>query len=92
MSTGRNTAVRDRDRAAIARGKPPCHICGGEINYTIPSPDPMSYEVDHVIPLARGGADVLENKAASHRKCNRDKWHSLPDDLAPRTFITSRNW
>ena len=92
MSTGRNTATRDRDRAAIKRTKPPCGICEGEIDYTLRSPDPMSFEVDHIIPLARGGLDELANKQASHRQCNRAKWHTLAEDNAPRTFVTSRTW
>lgn len=92
MSEGRNTTVRDRDRKAIARTKPPCHICEQPIDYALVSPDPMSFEVDHIIPLARGGPDELANKAASHRVCNRTKWHTLPDDDAPRTFVTSRTW
>ena len=37
------------------------------------TPDPMRYEVDHVVPLARGGADSLSNKQATHRKCNSQK-------------------
>lgn len=90
--TARSTTIRDRDRAAIRRTKPPCGICGGEIDYTIKSPDPESFEVDHIVPMARGGADVLANKQASHRRCNRTKWHSLPEDDAPRTFVTSRSW
>lgn len=92
MSNGRNTTTRDRDRAAIRRTKPPCHICEQPIDYTLKSPDPMSFEVDHIVPLARGGADVLANKAASHRVCNRAKWHTLPEDNAPRVFVTERKW
>lgn len=88
----RSTTVRDRDRKAIARTKPPCGICEGEIDYTLASPDPMSYEVDHIIPLAKGGLDVLANKQASHRACNRSKWHNLPEDSTPRQFITERVW
>lgn len=33
-------------------------------------PHPMSFVVDHIIPLAKGGADKIENKAAAHRRCN----------------------
>lgn len=73
MSTGRSTTVRDRDRRAIARTRPPCHICEQPIDYTLPHLDPMAYVVDHIIPLARGGLDALENKAAAHRSCNRTK-------------------
>jgi len=92
VSTGRSTTVRDRDRRAIARTKPPCHICEQPIDYTIPSPEPMSFEVDHVIALVNGGADDLSNKAASHRKCNRDKWDKLAEAVGPRVFVTSRAW
>lgn len=63
----RNTTQRDQHRRAIARTKSPCGICGGEIDYTLKSPDPMSFEVDHVVPLARGGTDELANKQAAHR-------------------------
>lgn len=67
------SAQRDKDRARIARGKPACHICGDPIDYDAPWLDPKSYVVDHIIPLNRGGLDVLTNKAAAHRDCNRQK-------------------
>ena len=92
MSTGRNTATRDRDRNAIRRTKPPCGICEGEIDYTLPHLDPMAYVVDHVIPLNKGGEDTLANKQAAHRVCNRMKSDKLADELAPRTFVTLRSW
>jgi 5-methylcytosine-specific restriction endonuclease McrA len=92
VSTGRNTATRDRDRRTIARTKPPCGICEQPIDYTLKSPDPASFEVDHIIALHNGGLDVLENKQASHRKCNRDKWHRLAEQAGPRTYVTHRNW
>ena len=90
--TARNTTVRDQHRRAIARTKPPCHICGEEIDYPLKPPDPMSFEVDHVIALDNGGTDTLDNKAASHRRCNREKWNRLAETLGPRTFVTHRTW
>jgi HNH endonuclease. len=69
----RNTNQRDRDRARIRATKANCHICGEPIDYTLRTPDPMSFEVDHVIPLAKGGADNITNKAAAHRACNSKK-------------------
>ena len=105
--SARSTTVRDRDRAAIRRTKPPCGIyllhSDGEdecrIDYSLKSPDPMSFEVDHIIPLGRNPSperiaelDVLSNKTASHRKCNREKWHRTPEQLGPRTFETWRVW
>lgn len=88
----RSTTTRDRDRAAIRRTKPPCGICETEIDYSLPHTDPMSFVVDHVIPLNKGGADELANKQAAHRVCNRLKWDKLPGDQGPRTFVTTRSW
>ena len=73
MSQGRNTSQRDRDRFRIRATKAACHICGNPINYTLPHTDEMSFVVDHVIPLAKGGADNLSNKKAAHRLCNSKK-------------------
>lgn len=90
MSAGRSTTTRDQHRRAIARTKPPCGICEQPIDYTIPSPDPMSFEVDHILALNNGGRDTLDNKQASHRACNRAKWDTMPASV--RTFVTSRVW
>ena len=70
---GRNTTIRDNHRRIIARGKPACWICGKPIDYTLRHPDPQAYVVDHKIPIATGGTDTLDNKAAAHRACNRAK-------------------
>lgn len=44
-----------------------CHICG--IGY-VPN-DP--WEVDHDVPLAKGGTNHIRNLRLAHRTCNRDK-------------------
>lgn len=90
----RSTTVRDRDRNAIKRERPPCGICGGDIDYSLPYLDPMSYVVDHVVPFVKGGADDLTNKQASHRACNSRKYDKSDVDLRPlpRTFVTTRDW
>lgn len=74
----RDTAQRDRLRRILRRDKPPCHICGGDIDYALPYLDPQSFVVDHVIPLALGGPDTIQNAAAAHRACNRTKGDKLP--------------
>ena len=90
----RNTTRRNQHRRAIARTKAPCGICGKPIDYALHYLDPMSYTIDHVTPLALGGADDLPNLQAAHRKCNRDKWHKDKHEHVPdiRTFVTSRSW
>ncbi len=94
MSTGRNTNTRDQHRRAIARTKPPCGICEGDIDYSLPHTDPMSFVVDHIVPWAKGGPDTLDNKQAAHRGCNQLKYDKSDVDLrpAPREFVTTRDW
>lgn len=102
-SRGRNTTVRDQDRAVIRRGKPPCALCGEPIDYSLHHLDPMAFTVDHIIPLARGGLDVLANKQAAHRVCNRAKGTMTMDEwlaqltaaatpAGPRVYVTARTW
>lgn len=67
MSHPRNTTHQARMRATIKAARPACHICGKPINYTLTSPHPESFVIDHVIPLAKGGEDALSNVRAAHR-------------------------
>lgn len=90
----RSTRVRDAHRRAIAKGKPPCGICGDEIDYSLTYPDLDCYVVDHIHPLAKGGSDDLDNKQAAHSRCNRAKSDKLGADMLPaaRQFVTARQW
>jgi 5-methylcytosine-specific restriction endonuclease McrA len=69
----RNTNQRDKDRARIKASGAACHICGQPIDYTLEWLDPRSFVVDHVVPLAKDGADHISNKRAAHRECNSKK-------------------
>ena len=82
MTIERDNTLRDRHRAAVARMKPPCWLCGGEIDYSLKYPDPGSFVLDHVVPLAKGGSDALSNKKAAHRMCNSRK-SDKTDNWAP---------
>lgn len=59
----------DRLRAAvIERDGLRCRYCGD---------DNGPFEADHIVPVARGGKDVLENLACACRACNRSKGAKL---------------
>ena len=42
-----------------------CGICGGELYPPV--------EIDHIIPLSKGGTHTRDNLQASHAQCNRSK-------------------
>lgn len=55
-----------------------CSICAEEIRHE------SQLTLDHVVPLARGGAHSLENLRPAHRACNSWKGDRLPDEVAGR--------
>lgn len=50
-----------------------CYLCDQDIDLSIAYPDPMSHQVDHVIPRRVGGPDHMDNYRLVHMKCNLDK-------------------
>lgn len=43
-----------------------CGICGGDVY-------PFNFELDHIVPLSRGGFHIAENLQPAHRSCNASK-------------------
>lgn len=73
----RNNAIGTTDYAEIIRlANGICGICMQPLSLPI--------EIDHIIPLARGGSHDMENLQATHRSCNRRKSSKLPEELGRR--------
>lgn len=70
-------------KRAIASKDPVCALCGCPIDMEAPPKSPMSCEVDHIIPISRGGAPYdIDNVQLTHSKCNRQKSNHLESDFA----------
>lgn len=72
---GWTVTVRERARALLRREAGPCWICGLPIDYSLRTPDPGSFEVDHKIPRDKAPelSTARSNWAPAHRRCNRAK-------------------
>lgn len=84
-------------KRAIALYDPICVICGGPIDMDGKPFEPMSCEVDHKVPLSRGGhPTAIENLQLSHSKCNRNKGSKMDSDYegmdSKQPFPISNNW
>lgn len=55
-----------------------CGVCGGGVDPGAPARSPWSASLDHIIPLAKGGAHSRENTQCAHLVCNIRKSDSLP--------------
>lgn len=86
-------AVRKR---AIASKDPVCALCGKPIDMTLKAGDPMSCEVDHIIPISRGGAPYdIDNTQLTHKRCNVQKSNRLAkdfEDIKGNLCPLSNNW
>lgn len=40
-------------------------------------------EIDHIVPLSRGGGHTEDNCQLTHRSCNRQKQNKLPEECGP---------
>ena len=74
----------------------PCHICGLPIDYGLPPGDPMSFEVDEIIPVSLGGNPLDKlNVGPAHRICNQRRGNRPVSDPRRRGMLpnaTSQEW
>ena len=73
----------------------PCHICGMAIDYTLPAGHPMSFEVDEIVPVSRGGSPYdRANVAPAHRICNQRRGNRPLGETSPDMLpnATSQEW
>lgn len=87
-----NGSRRRQLRARILATETHCALCGDPVDRTIPTPHPMSPEVDEIIPVSLGGDPLARsNTQLTHRICNIRKGNGV-NRKPTRTFITARTW
>jgi 5-methylcytosine-specific restriction protein A len=75
-------------RRQAAANNTPCGICGKPIRYDLHAPNPQSFSVDHITPIANGGAPYdLHNLQPAHLGCNAAKSNKNLD-----THRVSETW
>lgn len=95
-----NGSARTKLRDAVRAEGLPCALCGLPIDYSLPAGDPMSYELDEIVPVSKGGSPFERaNVQPAHRICNQRKGNkAAPRPLDSRTdgetdrFPPSRDW
>lgn len=86
-----NSSKRNRIIRLVRARQEPCHICGQDIDYSLPPDDPMAFSVDEVVPVSRwreGGYHSAEacalditNCVAAHRICNMKRQNKSIDEF-----------
>lgn len=47
-----------------------CHLCGRPVDLALSGNARWGPTIDHIVPISKGGPDVLYNVALAHRSCN----------------------
>lgn len=71
------TDVQIRFHEIAKRDLGVCHICQKEVDLSLPRTSKMGGTLDHVIPISKGGLDLVENLRLAHWICNIRKSDSL---------------
>lgn len=83
-----NSASWESARKRAIQSKDPfCAICQNFVDISLPRKDskgkwnPLACEVDHIIPVSRGGQPYeVENLQLTHMRCNRKKGAKMDSD------------
>lgn len=89
-----NSTRRNRLRRQVAERGAPCALCGKPIDYALPAGHPMSYELDEIVPVSKGG-DPYDpaNVQPAHRICNQRKGNGTSRAGGVRVPLSnSRDW
>ena len=90
-----NGSLRRKLRARLRAEGRPCALCGLAIDYSLPAGDPMSFEVDEIVPVSRGGSPYdYANLQPAHRICNQRKGNRMAGDAGAMGLpvVRSREW
>jgi rubrerythrin len=66
-------------RLVVEERKYICHLCGEPVSMKIGTPERLS--LDHIVPMARGGANTKNNVAPAHRRCNQSRSDMLLEEF-----------
>lgn len=88
LKTGRRmviaAAVEVVDREVVfAECRWVCGICSERVDPLLAFPHPRAASLDHIVPLAKGGAHTRANTQLAHYDCNSRKNASLPPSTRP---------
>jgi 5-methylcytosine-specific restriction endonuclease McrA len=64
-----------------------CQLCSFPVDQAAQWPDPLSAAIDHVVPIAAGGADTFANVQLAHQGCNWRKSSRDSIAISPYEFI-----
>jgi len=83
---------RNAIKQRVAKTGEPCHLCGMPIDLNAGKAEPLSFTVDHVIPVSAGGTDLMNNLVPAHFKCNRIKSDQVVVGKPKKGSKATRKW
>ena len=79
-------------RRMVERTGQPCAYCGLPIDLNAPKSAPLSFTVDHVVPVSAGGSDRMDNLVPAHYRCNIAKSDKIAIQQPKKASKATRRW
>lgn len=71
---GPHRSAFEKNRKRILATESICYLCHKPVDKTLPQHDPMAAQIDHKIPISKGGhPSDIENLCLVHACCNKAK-------------------
>lgn len=95
----KNGHLRRKIRAQVLREEHHCWICGQTVNTQLTHGQPLSPEIDEILPVSRGGNPLdRTNCRLAHRICNQKRGAGTQEvahmqlEQITKPIRTTRNW
>lgn len=76
-------------KARTEQTQTPCAVCGKHFRWDVIWYHPQAFTVGHIIALAEGGTDEIENLRPEHHSCNTSAGARLGLQLAAQRGLPS---
>ena len=94
--TGAHRQSYNRNKKIILASQDTCGICGGPVDKSLKSGDPMAPVIDHIIPVngpggVQGHPSDISNLQLAHASCNRQKSNKIFKNPSEPKVLGNRN-
>lgn len=85
QSSNRKQNPETKKRYVYDKFKGRCYLCGDKVRYS-------DVTIDHILPLAKGGINDIDNLACCCRKCNMMKGSLTMKEFVGRAIKIAKNY
>ena len=89
---GPHRTAFEKNRRRILMSQDVCYLCGRLVDKKLPATDPMAPQIDHIVPISKGGhPSDIDNLCLVHACCNKAKGDKMTLESKEQAPVTNQN-